>query len=80
MHLPKLDVQLSTFRLDVCVPSESKIQMEAKLFNLGGDWDGCIVEKNGGHVFLWVVNVTLTDLACFTFFLHQVYHSAREAR
>jgi len=40
MHLSKLDVQLFTFRLDVCVPSESLIQMEAKLFNLGGDWDG----------------------------------------
>ena len=45
MPLPKLDVKLSEFRLDVCVPSELLIQMEAKLLNLGGDWDVCIVER-----------------------------------
>jgi hypothetical protein len=45
MLLPDLDIQLSAFRLDVCIPDDSLVQMKAKIFNLGGDWDGCIVER-----------------------------------
>ena len=41
---------------------------------------GVLLNVNGGHVFLRVVNVTCTDLAWFTFILHRVYHFAREAR
>jgi hypothetical protein len=44
MHLPELDIQLSAFGLDVCMPGESLVQMKAKIFSLGGDWDGCIVK------------------------------------
>ena len=72
MNLLKLDVQLSTFRLDVCFPSESLIQMATRM--------GVLLNVNGGQVFLRVVNVTCTDFAWFTFILHRVYHSAREAR
>jgi hypothetical protein len=35
---------LSAFRLDVIMLGETLVQMEAKIFDLGGDWDGCIVE------------------------------------
>jgi hypothetical protein len=45
MYLPELDIQLSVFRLDVCIPDETLVQMEAKILGLGGDWDGCIVER-----------------------------------
>jgi hypothetical protein len=45
MHLPKLDIQLSAFCSDVCMPGESLVQMKAKIFNLGDDWDGCIVKR-----------------------------------
>jgi hypothetical protein len=34
MHLPELDIQLPAFRLDVCMPGESLVQMEAKIFDL----------------------------------------------
>jgi hypothetical protein len=47
MHLPELDIQLSAFRSDVCKPGESLVQMKAKIFKLGGDWDGCIVKHQG---------------------------------
>jgi hypothetical protein len=40
MHLPELDIQLLAFRLDVCIPGES-----VQIFDLGGDWDGFIVER-----------------------------------
>ena len=45
MHLPELEIQLSAFRLDVCIPGESLVQVKAKIFNFGGDWDGCIAER-----------------------------------
>jgi hypothetical protein len=45
MHLPELDIQLSAFRSDVCMPGESLVQMKAKIFNFGGDWDGYIVKR-----------------------------------
>jgi hypothetical protein len=45
MHLPELDIQLSAFSSDVCMPGESLAQMKAKIFNLGGDWDECIVKR-----------------------------------
>jgi hypothetical protein len=45
MHLPELDIQLSAFRSDVCMPGKPLVQMKAKIFNLGGDWDGCIVKR-----------------------------------
>jgi hypothetical protein len=45
MHLPELDIQLSAFRLDVCIPGKSLVKMKAKIFNLGGNWDGYIVER-----------------------------------
>ena len=35
---------------------------------------GVLLNVNGGHVFLRVVNVTCTDLAWFTFILYRVYH------
>jgi len=41
---------------------------------------GALLNVKGGHIFLRVVNVTLTDLAWFTFIRHRVYHSARELR
>jgi hypothetical protein len=37
MHLPELDIQLSAFRLDVIMLGETLVQMEAKIFDLGGD-------------------------------------------
>jgi len=37
MYLPELDIQLASFRLDVCLPGKSLFQMKAKIFNLGGD-------------------------------------------
>jgi len=43
--MSELDIQLSAFRLNVCVQGESLVQVKAKIFNLGGDWDGCIVER-----------------------------------
>ena len=45
MQLPELDIQLSAFRLNVCIPGESLFQVKAKIFNLGGDRNGCIVER-----------------------------------
>ena len=39
-----------------------------------------LLSVRGGHMFLWVVKVTCTDLAWFTFIPHRVYHSARELR
>ena len=45
MKLPELDIQLSVFRLNVCIAGESLVQVKAKIFNLGGDWDGCIAER-----------------------------------
>jgi len=44
MQLPELDIQLSAFRFGVCIPGESLVQMRAKIFDLGGDWNWCIVE------------------------------------
>jgi hypothetical protein len=44
VHLPELDIQLLAFRSDVCMPGESLVQIKAKIFGLGGDWDGCIVK------------------------------------
>ena len=44
MQLPELDIQLSAFRLDVCIPGELLVQVKAKIFDLGGDWNGYIVE------------------------------------
>ena len=40
IHLPELGVQLPAFRLDVCMPGEALFQMEAKIFDLSGNWDG----------------------------------------
>jgi hypothetical protein len=31
MHLPELDIQFPAFRLDVFMPGESSVQMEAKI-------------------------------------------------
>jgi len=45
MQLPELDIQLSAFRLNVCIPGEWLVQVEAKIFNLGGDCNGCIVDR-----------------------------------
>ena len=45
MQLPELDIQLSAFRLDMCVPSESLVQVKAKIFDFGGDWNRCSVER-----------------------------------
>jgi len=45
MQLPELDIQLSAFRLNVCIRGESLVQVKAKIFNLGGDWNGCTVER-----------------------------------
>ena len=45
MHLPEFNVQLSAFRLDVGVPGEPLVQMEAKVCDLSGDWDRCVVER-----------------------------------
>ena len=45
MQLPELDIQLSAFRLDVCIAGESLVHVKAKIFNISGDWDGCIVER-----------------------------------
>ena len=55
-HLPELDIQVSSFRSDVCLPSKSLVQMKAMIFNLGGDWDGCVVNVKGGQTFVRVVN------------------------
>jgi hypothetical protein len=46
MRLPEHDIQLSAFRLDVSMPGEALVQMEAKITDLGGDWDGRIVERS----------------------------------
>jgi len=45
MQLSELDTQLSAFRLNVCIPGESLVQVRAKIFNLGGDWNGCTFER-----------------------------------
>ena len=38
------------------MPSKSLVQMKAMIFNLGGDWDGCVVNVKGGQTFVRVVN------------------------
>jgi len=41
---------------------------------------GAFLIVKDGQTFVRVVNVTCTDLACFTWILHRVCHSARELR
>ena len=46
MQLSELDIQLSAFRLDVCIPRESLVQVKAKIFDLGGDWNPSWITKS----------------------------------
>jgi hypothetical protein len=78
--LPELDIQLSSFRSDVCLPGESLVQMKPRHLTSAATGMGALLIVKGGQTFVRVVNVTCTDLAWFTCILHRVCHSARELR
>jgi len=42
MQLSEIYIQLSAFRLDMCIPGEPLVQVKAKIFDLrGNEWVHC---------------------------------------